>query len=415
MSAHDRVGRDVDVLVVGAGPSGLAAAEALALAGAGTVEVVEREHEPGGIPRHSQHTGYGVRDRRRVLTGPQYAVRTTQAAIDAGAAVRTGVTVTGWAGPLVLDLTSPSGLERVTARAVVLATGARERPRPARWVPGDRPTGVWTTGQLQQAVYLYRQPVGTRAVVVGAEHVSFSAAMTLAHAGVRVAAMVTPYERQQSFAAFRAAAMLRHGFPLLTGTTVARLVGRRRLEAVEVRGVDGRVRSIPCDTVVFTGDWIPDHELAVGAGCALDRGSLGPAVDTGQRTTAAGVFAVGNLWHPVTTADVAALGGRAVAAAVLARLAGEPAPAGVEVVASAPLRWTAPSRVVAGEPPPRGRFVLWSDAFLRAPVVAVEQDGRVLARSRVLPGLVPQRPAWLGGGWTREVDPGGGVVTLSVR
>ena len=407
--------RDVDVLVVGGGPAGLAAAEALARAGAGRVVVLEREHEPGGIPRHCHHTGYGVRDLGRVLTGPAYAARTTQAADRRGrrgAHRRHGDRLgrTAGAGP---DLAGRSGAGHgARGRARDRVRGSD--PAPPAWVPGDRPAGVYTTGQLQQAVYLYRQPVGTRAVVVGAEHVSFSAAMTLAHADVRVAAMVTPYERQQSFAAFRVGATLRQGFPLLTGTPVARLVGRRRLEAVEVRGADGRVRSIPCDTVVFTGDWIPDHELAVGAGCALDRGSLGPAVDTGQRTTAAGVFAVGNLWHPVTTADVAALGGRAVAAAVLARLAGEPAAAGVAVEVTAPLRWAAPSRVVPGEPPPRGRFVLWSDAFVRAPVVRVEQDGRVLARSRVLPGLVPQRPAWLGGGWTQEVDPAGGAVTLAV-
>ena len=404
--------REVDVLVVGAGPGGLAAAAALGARGAGRVEVVDREQETGGIPRHSVHAGYGLRDLHRAMSGPAYARRRTELAVDAGATVRTDVSVTGWAGPLTLDMTSPAGLERVTARAVVLATGARERPRPARLIPGTRPDGVWTTGRLQETV-LAGQPVGRRAVVVGAEHVSFSAVVTLAHAGVRVVAMVTDLPRHQSYDAFRVGALLRWGFPLLTDTAVTRLLGRPRLTGVEVRSSTGRTAVLDADTVVLTGDWVPDHELARRGGLLMDAGTRGPAVDTAFRTSVPGVFAAGNLVHPVVTADAVALEAEPLADAVVRHLAGlAEAAAPVPVRVEAPLAWIAPNLLdPAGPAPPRDRFVLWSRAFADRPVVEVVQAGRPLYRDRSWRSLVPNRPAYLTSAWMRRVDPGGGPVT----
>jgi len=424
--------REVDVLVVGAGPAGLCAAAALARAGCGTVEVLEREQAAGGIPRHSDHLGYGVRDLHRVVSGPAYAQRLVVSAVEAGALVRVGVSVTGWdlsgAGPPALATTSRTGLETVRARAVVLATGARERPRAARLVPGVRAAGVYTTGELQQAVHTYRQRIGTRAVIVGAEHVSFSAAVTLRHAGVQVAAMVTDRPRHQSYQAFRAGAALVYRFPVLTGAQVLRLVGgRHRLEGVEVARADGTLETIAADTVVFTGDWIADNELARTAGMVMDGASTGPLVDTGLRTSRRGVYAAGNLAHPVLTADCAALAGRFVASSVLADLrqqgtGGEPAgwPLGfteaVRVVVAAPLRWIVPGRVVdPGTPPPRGRFVLWADDFVKAPRVQVRQGDRLLHTSKGLRPLVPGRPFEIGAGWLPRVVVDGPEVSVSLQ
>ena len=180
------------------------------------------------------------------------------------------------------------------AAAVLLATGCRERPRTARLVPGDRPAGVMTTGELQQRVYLGGERLAGRALVVGAEHVSFSAALTLAHAGADVVALVTGHERQQSYAAFRFGAAVRWRVPVWTSSAVRRIAGRRRLEGVEVADVrTGAARFVPCELVVFTGDWIPDHELARLAGLAMDPGTRGPVVDTTLATSLAGVFAAG--------------------------------------------------------------------------------------------------------------------------
>ena len=254
MTAATRRERSVDVAVVGGGPAGLATAAELSRRGAGRVEVLDREPSAGGIPLFCHHTGFGLRDLHRSLSGPAYAARLVEAAVDAGADVRTGVSVTGWDGGALLT-TSPDGLERLTAGVVVLATGARERPRPARWIPGDRPAGVLTTGQLQRTVYEHGLPVGSRAVVVGAEHVSFSAVLTLRHAGAQVVAMTTERGRHQSYAAFRMAAAARYRFPLLTGTRVVGITGRDRVEAVHVVGPDGaarddRVRHRRADRVV---------------------------------------------------------------------------------------------------------------------------------------------------------------------
>jgi thioredoxin reductase len=423
-----------DVLIVGAGPAGLAAAIELRRLGAGRVVVADREREPGGVPRHSAHTGYGLRDLHRVMTGPAYARRYAASAVRAGAEIRAGTTVTGWPGARVATLTSADGIETVTARAVLLATGCRERPRPARLVPGDRPHGVMTTGELQQRVYLGGERLPGRALVVGAEHVSFSAMVTLAHAGADVVALVTDQPRQQSYAAFAVAAAARWRVPVWTSTAVGPVTGHGRLAAVELADVrSGAARRVACDTLVFTADWIPDHELARLAGLRIDPGTRGPAVDTALETSVAGVFAAGNLVHAAETADVAALSGRHAARHIAAALglaarpdggdrAGPDAPGPasavlVPVTAEPPLAWISPNaiRLPAGAPatpPPRGRFVLRSQEFRRHGVLEVRQDGRRLARVRAR--LIPGRSVTLGAGWLARADPSAGPVSVHV-
>ena len=159
--------------------------------------------------------------------------------------------------------------------------------------------------------------MGRRAVVVGAEHVSFSAVATLAHGGASVAALVTELPKHQSLAAFRVGAAIRYRAPVLPRTAVSAIRGADRVEEVELTDLDsGQRRTVACDLVVFTADWIPDHELAVMAGCELDPGTRGPRFDPSLRTKVPGVFAAGNLLHPAETADVSALDGVHVAAAV---------------------------------------------------------------------------------------------------
>jgi thioredoxin reductase len=291
-------GRQVDVLVVGAGPAGLAAAARLAAGGAGRVEVLDRERSAGGVPRHCVHGGFGTP--RRPLTGPQYARRLLLAARRAGAVVRTGVTALDWAGPLALATVGPEGAETITARAIVLATGARERPRAARLIPGTRPDGVYTTGELQQAVHLFGQRIGARAVIVGSEPVGYAAADTARAAGARIAAMVTDRTRARS----------RADFPVLTGATVAELLGHGRLTGVRVRHGDGRTTLLRCDTVVFTGDFVPDRDLARRGGITLD--------GAGPLTSRPGVLAAGDTVHATWGARPAAGEGTRVAELVLA-------------------------------------------------------------------------------------------------
>ena len=230
--------------------------------------MIERESEAGGIPRHSDHTGFGLRDLHTVLSGPRYAQRYRELAADAGAQVMTETMVTGWEGDRGLKLTGPGGRLELEPPAVILATGCRERPRSARLVPGSRPAGVMTTSTLQQLVHLRGEKVGSRAVIVGAEHVSFSAVAALAHAGASVAGLVTELPRHQSLAAFRVGAAIRYRARVWSRTAVSAIQGVDRVEAVELTDLDsGRTRAVECDLVIFTADWIPDHELAVMAGC----------------------------------------------------------------------------------------------------------------------------------------------------
>lgn len=454
---------ETDVLVVGAGPAGLTAAVELRRLGVRRILVADREASPGGIPRHSQHTGYGLRDLHRVLSGPSYARALTDMATRAGTQLRTGCTVTdlrvgseglsavAGGGGLSAVLTSAEGIEEVHAAAVLLATGCRERPRAARLVPGDRPSGVLTTGELQQRVYLRGERLEGRALVVGAEHVSFSAAVTLAHAGARVTALVTEERQHQSYAAFRLGAALRWRVPVWTSTAVTRVTGADgRLAAVDVAAVGGldggQARTVSCEWLVFTGDWIPDHVLARTAGLALDPGTAGPAIDTTMATSAPGVFAAGNLVHAAETADVAALSGRHAARQIAAYLAGPPAHARSEaqsrpaaqsqsqsqsqdqsqsldrdqalvpVVAEPPLRWISPNAIRVGAAtgtvlPPLGRFAIRAAGFRERVRLEAWQDGRLLARSRPL-RLIPGRPVHLRASWVTSVNPAGGPVRV---
>ena len=408
-----------EVVIVGGGPAGLAAAVELRRRGVGPVTVIEREQEAGGIPRHSAHTGFGTRDLRRVLSGPRYARRYTELALRAGADVVTGTMVTDWESPRRLRLTGPGGRTALEPAVVVLATGCRERPRSARLVPGARPAGVMTTSTLQQLVHLHRQRLGGRAVVVGAEHVSFSAVATLAHGGATVAALVTELPRHQSLAAFRVGAGLRYRTPVRTRTALTAIHGEGRVKEVELTDLDsGKLTTLPCDLVIFTADWIPDHELAVMAGCELDPGTRGPRVDPGLRTSRPGIFAAGNVLHPAETADIAALDGRHVASAVRTHLRApaDPWPSPVAVLAHPPLRWISPNLVSlpsTGTRPPRNRFLLRSATFMRTPRIEVRQSGRTLWRGR-LPRLVPGRSAHIPARWTAQVDPEAGAVTVEV-
>ncbi len=405
-----------DVVIVGAGPAGLTAARHLAA----TVDVlvIEREDQAGGIPRHSAHIGYGLRDLHRVMTGPQYAQRLVEQARDASVDLRTASMVTRWRGERTLEATTPSGLVQIEAAAVLLATGARERSRAARMIPGDRPAGVMTTGQLQSTVHLLHRPVGTRAVVVGSELVSWSAVLTLREAGCATALMTTTHERPESYAAFNVAGRALLRVPVATRTRVTRIIGRERVTAVEVQDLaTGIRREVACDTVILTGDWMPDSELARAHNLAIDHGHGGPLIDTAQRTSAPGVFAAGNLCHPVDTADVAALDGAAVATQIIRWLQGvRPSEQTVRLTVEAPLRWVSPGLLRSGDPAaPRERLVLWSDESRSRPRLTVRQGADILTRRTVNWPMSPGRAFRLPWSVLSGVDPRGVDVTISVR
>ncbi|MBK9740779.1 MAG: FAD-dependent oxidoreductase [Actinobacteria bacterium] len=408
-----------DVAVIGAGPAGLTAAIGLRRLGVGVV-VLEREAEAGGIPRITHHTGYGLRDLHRMMTGPAYAERLVQGAVDAGADLRIGAMVTDWSGDRSVMVTSPEGRWRLSAQAIVLATGARERPRSARLVPGDRPAGVLTTGMLQDVVHGGRAvsggSIGSRAVVVGAELVSWSAVLTLREAGCRAVLMTTEHERIEAPAALVWAGRSVPGLPVSRRTRVTRIMGRHRVEAVELTRLDtGQTRTFACDTVIFTGDWIPDSELARAGGLDMDPGHRGPVVDGALRTSAHGVFGAGNLLHPVDTADVAALDGRHVAGQVARFLEGGTGPqAATRVLPGAGFAWVSPGLLRPADPPPRERLLLWATEHRSAPRVVVRQGDRVLRRRLVPWPASPGRVFRLPWSVLAGVHPEAGDVTIGL-
>jgi hypothetical protein len=287
---------------------------------------------------------------RRLLSGPAYARRLVDVAAAAGARIRTGAMVTGWDDDGRAAVTTPQGRFTVRPRVTVLATGARERSRAARLVPGDRPAGVYTTGQLARAHG--HAPRRGRVIRRGAARRPDRASRSARH----------PHP---SRAHHREA----------TGCAV---------ELEDTR--NGSRRMVACDAVIFTGDWIPDHELARLAGRALDPGTPGPLVDTAMRTSSPGVFAAGNLLHPVDTADVAAIDGRHAAAQVEGWITGRrPGGPQLRITAGAPLRWLTPGLWRPGDPAPaRHRLLAWTDELIRRPVVTVRQGGEVVGR-RALP------------------------------
>ena len=405
---------DPVVLVVGAGPAGLSAARELAGRGVGPVLVVDRESTAGGVPRHCDHTGFGVTDLHRSMPGPAYAQRLAARAVDAGAELRLSTTVAEVSRDGAVTLVGAGGVEVLHPQVVLLATGARERPRSARLVPGDRPAGVFTTGQLQQWV-LGDLPVGRRAVVVGAEHVAYSAVLTLRHAGVTTVAMVTDLPRHQSVPAFAWVARLGLRVPLRTSSQVSALHGHGRLDAVDVEDlVTGSVDRLEVDTVVFTGDWVPDHDLARRMEVGTDRVTLGPRTDGWGRTTRAGAVAAGNLVHPGETAGVAALSGRTAARRLVDDLArgAYPVIGGVDLVAERSLASVVPAVVDPLDLP--SRLLVRTAAFTDLRLVVVRQGGREIGRHR-LRHTVPRRTQKVPGSVLVGAAVDGGPIELGLQ
>jgi thioredoxin reductase len=409
---------ETDILIVGAGPAGLAAAIELRKRGVGRVLVVEREREAGGIPRHSNHIGFGLRDMHRFLTGPAYAARYVRLAEQAGVDIEVATTITGWQSATYLTATRPDGLAEIKASAVVLATGCRERPRSARLIPGSRPAGIFTTGALQNFVYVHHHPVGKRALVIGADHVGFSAVMTLKHAGVDVLGMVTEFPRHQSYFQYKLISADRYHVPLLTHQQVTNVLGRKRVEAVELTDVrSGKTQSIECDTLVFTGGWIPDYELAFSGGLQIDPYLKGPRINLQMQTSAKGVFAAGNLIHAAETADVAALSGRQVAARVQDYLQTGQwcASSSVPIEYSAPIAWASPSTIDPGaQHAPHGHFILRVSECLNHSTLTVSQDSRVLWQ-KTYRTLIPNLPVYVPDVWLKQLEPGSKPVRFEIH
>lgn len=293
--------RDADVVVVGGGPAGIAAAVALRRRGVPRVTILEREEAAGGVPRHCGHPPFGMREFGRICTGPDYAKRLVALAYDEQVEIRTGTTVVALEPDASLQVVSSVGRERIHARRIVLATGVRETPRSARLTSGDRPMGVLNTGALQAFVYLRGLVPFRRPLIVGTELVAMSALLTCSAAGIHPVGMVEPSGRPTAFRPFALYPRLCR-IPMYYGTEIAAIRGTQRVESVQLRRADGELTEVDCDGVLFTGGFLPEAALVRGSHLVLDDGSGGPQIDQYGRCSDHSYFAAGNVLRAVETA-----------------------------------------------------------------------------------------------------------------
>ncbi len=289
-----------DVAIVGSGPAGLSTAIQLKKLGVSDIVVLERSEEAGGNPRHCGHSPFGFREFKRIYLGPAYARKIVETARKLGVRIALNTSVTSLGENGLLTLSTPDGKAQLQAKNVVLTTGTREMPRAPRFVSGQRPLGVVTTGALQSMVYLSHKKPFQRPVIVGSELVAFSAIATCRHIGIKPVAMLENNPRVTAYSALQLLPRIL-GVDVLLNTQILDIEGKDRVTGVNILTSRGEKASLQCDGVIFTGKFIPEASLARMGHLGIDPRTQGPVVDQFGRCTDPAYFAAGNVLRPVET------------------------------------------------------------------------------------------------------------------
>ena len=289
-----------DVAIIGAGPAGLATAIELKKLGVTDIVVVERADEAGGNTRHCGHSPFGLSEFKRVYLGPGYAQKMCDIAKNLSVKIALNTTVTSLGENGLLTLSTPQGKAQLQAKKVVLSTGIREMPRAPRFVSGQRPQGIMTTGALQSMVYLSHKKPFKCPVIVGTEIVSFSAIASCRHLGIKPVAMLEQNNRITAYSVLQFLPRVL-GIDVLLGTQIVDITGQQQVTGINVINAAGKKDHISCDGVIFTGKFTPEASLARIGHLEIDPNTQGPYVDQFGRCSDPNYFATGNVLRPVET------------------------------------------------------------------------------------------------------------------
>ena len=347
--------KQIDLVILGGGPAGLAAAIAARKAGVQDLVILERDRELGGILNQCIHSGFGLHTFREELTGPEYAARFADEALAMGIPYKLNTMVLDLsADRVVTAVNRTDGLFQLQAKAVILAMGCRERPRGALNIPGTRPAGIYTAGTAQRLVNMEGYLPGRRVVILGSGDIGLIMArrMTLEGAKVLCVAELMPYSGGLKRNIVQC--LDDFGIPLKLSHTVVDIEGKERVQGITIarvengKPVSGTEEHFDCDTLLLSCGLLPENELSRGAGVALSPVTGGPLVDESLQTSLPGVFAAGNVLHVHDLVDYvseeAAAAGRHAAQYIL----GGASPAEGEalpVQATNGVRYTVPTTV----------------------------------------------------------------------